>query len=141
MPSSSSVSYKFFGTYLLQQGVVTQEQLDDALKFQEKSNRRIGEMAVEKGLLSPEQVEEIFREQKIVDAPFGAIALQKKLLRQAELDDLLFSQAVQSTHLGEALLFRGYLTPEQFGRELRKFKEQEKARHESLDKPGRGSAA
>ncbi len=104
---------------------MTQEQLDDALQFQEESNRRIGEFAVEKGLLTQQQVEEIFLEQKQIDAPFGAIAMQKKLLRRGDLDDLLFSQAVQSTHLGEALMMRGHLTPEQFGRELRQFKEQE----------------
>ncbi len=132
MPRSSSVGYKFFGAYLRQKGLVTQEQLDDALRFQEESNRRIGELAVDKGLLTPEQVDEIFVEQKIIDAPFGAIALRKKFLRRGDLDDLLFSQAVQSTHLGEALLLRGYLSPEQFGRELRIFKEQEQKQQESL---------
>ncbi len=131
MSHSLSMGYKFFGAYLIQKGLVTQEQLDDALLFQEESNRRIGEMAVEKGLLTPQQVEEIFLEQKQIDAPFGTIALKKRLLRRGDLDDLLFSQTVQSTHLGEALLLRGHLTPEQFGRELRNFKEQEQ--HESFE--------
>lgn len=133
MSHASSISYKFFGSYLLHKGLVTQEQLDDALRLQEESNRRIGELAVEKGLLTPEQVNEIFIEQKQIDAPFGTIALRKKFMRRDDLDDLLFSQAVLSTHIGEALLLQGYLSPEQFGSELREFKKQEQEQQETLD--------
>ena len=36
----------FFGQFLLERGVISQEALEDALVFQRESNRRIGEMAV-----------------------------------------------------------------------------------------------
>ncbi len=119
----------FFGLYLKDKGVITQEALDDALAFQEESNRRIGELAKERGYLSQEQVDAIFEEQKRIDRPFGVIALRHKFLTRHQLDDLLFTQTVFSTHLGEALLIKGYLSPEQFSEELEAFRK-EQVRHE-----------
>lgn len=132
MSASSNTAMFFFGKYLLEKGVISQEDLDSALKFQEEGNRRIGDFAVEKELLTQEQVEIIFEEQKHIDRPFGAIALDLKLLSRNQLDDLLFSQAVHSTHLGEALLMQGALTPEQQAEELHAFQNAMQARRDEL---------
>lgn len=122
----------FFGSYLREKGVITQQALQDAIAFQEESNRRIGELARERGYLSKEQTEDIFEEQKRVDQPFGTIALKRKYLTRGQLDDLLFAQTVFSTHLGEALLIKGYITPEQFSEELQCFRDAQMRREEEL---------
>lgn len=123
----------FFGSYLLEKGVISQQDLQDAIAFQEESNRRIGELARERGYLTKEQTEAIFLEQKSVDQPFGTIALKHKYLTRSQLDDLLFAQTVFSTHLGEALLIKGYLSPEQFSQELEAFRQQQLQRQAQLD--------
>lgn len=122
----------FFGRYLIEKGIISQEYLDDAIKFQDESNRRIGELARERGYLKKEQTDAIFEEQKRVDQPFGVIALRRNYLTRGQLDDLLFAQTVFSTHLGEALLIKGYLTPEQFSEELEKFREEQVLREKKL---------
>lgn len=122
----------FFGQFLLERGVVSQEALDDALAFQEDSNRRIGEMAIEKGHLTPKQVEHIFADQRLLDDPFGAIALKLKYLSRRQLDDLLFTQDINSTHLGEALLLRGHITPEQFVAHLKAYNKMTRSREAEI---------
>ncbi len=124
----------FFGHYLLDKNIITGDQLAEAIAFQEESNRRIGDIAQERGYLSKDQTVFIFDEQKRVDRPFGAIALEHRLLTRGQLDDLLFAQTVFSTHLGEALLMKGYITPEQFSSELEFFREEQREREENLNR-------
>jgi hypothetical protein len=123
----------FFGQFLLERGVITNEALEDALAFQRESNRRIGEMAMEKSYLTPEQVDRIFAEQQVRDEPFGVIALQMRYLSRKQLDDLLFTQTIYSTHLGEAMLMRGHITSEQFVEYLKQYNEMTKVREAELD--------
>lgn len=123
----------FFGSYLTEKGVISQDALQDAIAFQEESNRRIGELARERGYISKDQAEAIFQEQRRVDQPFGSIALKHKYLTKSQLDDLLFAQTVFSTHLGEALLIKGYLTPEQFSEELEAFRDRQLQREQLLE--------
>ncbi len=118
----------FFGKYLLQQNIITQEALDDALRHQHEVNRRIGDHAVQKGYLTHDQMMEVLEEQKNLDEPFGAIAIQRGYLSQDQLDDLLFSQIVNSTYLGEALLELGHITPDQFSESLREYTRMENRR-------------
>lgn len=126
-------NFNFFGGYLVEKGVISQNELMDAIAFQEESNKRIGELAAERGYISKEQAEAIFLEQKRVDQPFGSIALQHKYLTRNQLDDLLFAQTVFSTHLGEALLIKGYITPEEFSEELEEFRSRQLQREQLLD--------
>ena len=41
----------FLGQFLIQEGVISPEQLDLALAHQRRANRRLGEIAVERGLI------------------------------------------------------------------------------------------
>ncbi len=133
--SPVTVAYKpnaFFGWRLVEKGVITEQDLDDALRLQAESNRRIGAMAVDKGFLTIEQVDAVFAAQKRVDMPFGSLAVEMGLLKQRQLDDLLFVHTVHCTHLGEALLMNGALSPEQFGEELDEFFQLERQRRQEL---------
>ncbi len=126
----SDAGLNFFGSFLIEKGIIEESALIDALRYQEDMNFRIGELAIQKGYLKPEHVEQIYAEQKNVDMPFGTLALTHRLLSRAQLDDLLFSQTVHSTHLGEALLVRGHLTQEQFDASLKEYNEMFQKRQE-----------
>ncbi|WP_028571903.1 hypothetical protein [Desulfonatronum lacustre] len=108
----------FFGQYLLQAGIITEAQLQEALALQERHNQLLGELALSRGYLSEDQIQETTREQKLLDLPFGVIALRKNFLTPKQLDDLLFSQIVATTHIGEALVELGHLTASDLGRLL-----------------------
>lgn len=131
--TGNTLSPFFFGSYLVGLGIITREQLDQAVRFQAESNKLLGQMAVEKGYLQPDQVEVILKEQKKLDFPFGAIALQKQFMTSDEMDDLLFAQMVNTTHVGEALVELGFLEPAELGRNLKKYNEFQEQRRRSID--------
>ena len=104
----------YLGKFLVEQGAITEAQLEDGLNFQRESNHRIGQMAVDKGLLTPEAVQEICQTQRDDAGLFGDIAVRERRLTRRSLDDLLFLQKVHYTYLGEALLVRGHITEDQY---------------------------
>jgi len=104
----------FLGRFLVEQGAISEEQLDDALRFQRENNRRIGEVAVDRGVLSPEQVGCIRDRQQEDPRLFGDIAVGERRLTRRTLDELLFFQKIQHTYLGEALLLRGHISRERY---------------------------
>lgn len=124
----------FFGRFLVDKGVICDDDLDAALRRQREINKRIGDMAVEKGFLSKGQVREIFEEQKDVDQPFGTIAVRKSLLTRGQLDDLLFTQNIFSSYLGETLLEMGIIGPDEFSGYLREYSDMEYRRRTAITK-------
>lgn len=111
----------YLGQFLVEQGVITPEQLTDGLRFQGEHNRRIGEVAVDKGMLTPEAVRAICRAQRADAGLFGDIAVRERRLTRRALDELLFFQKVQHTYLGEALLQLGHIDQEQYRRLLERY--------------------
>ncbi|OLN27367.1 hypothetical protein DVDV_2165 [Desulfovibrio sp. DV] len=99
----------FLGRFLVEQGAITEAQLEDGLRLQREKNRRIGEVAVERGVLSPDQVDVIRGRQDDDPRLFGDIAVGEHHLSRRSLDDLLFIQKIQHTYLGEALLLLGHI--------------------------------
>ncbi|MEL7641342.1 MAG: hypothetical protein AAGU21_17035 [Solidesulfovibrio sp.] len=99
----------FLGRFLVEQGAVSEAQLEDGLRFQRENNRRIGEVAVERGVLSAEQVLAIRDRQREDSRLFGDIAVGERRMSRRTLDELLFFQKVQHVYLGEALLLLGHL--------------------------------
>lgn len=126
------MSYQFLGNYLLERGLATQAQIDEAAARQADNNRLLGHMAVEAGLLTPEQVDELFAIQRGADQSFGSIAVARGLVSRKDMDTLLFRQSVRRTHLGEALLELGHLTPEQFSGALEDYCARESARRDAV---------
>ncbi len=46
------MAVKFFGQFLVEQGIVTSEALLNAINLQDKNNLKLGEMAVAMGLIT-----------------------------------------------------------------------------------------
>ncbi|WP_031388416.1 hypothetical protein [Desulfonatronum thiodismutans] len=123
----------FFGQYLLQAGIITEAQLQEALALQERHNQLLGELALSRGYLSEDQIRETTREQKLLDLPFGVIALRKNFLTPQQLDDLLFSQIVATTLIGEALVELGHLPASDLGRLLKEYNFHEESRQRGIE--------
>ena len=50
---------QYFGNYLLNKGLISPEQLTDALEYQRSVRLKLGVIAVNAGYMTPSQVEEI----------------------------------------------------------------------------------
>ena len=92
----------FLGEILLDEGTITQEQLDKAL---EDGNKKIGEILVEDGVTTPEKIEKALTEQK----PIGEILAEKGVITEPQLDNALKQQGKK---VGERLVESGATTPE-----------------------------
>ena len=84
----------FLGEILLDEGTITQEQLDKAL---EDGNKKIGEILVEDGVTTPEKIEKALTEQK----PIGEILAEKGVITEPQLDNALKQQGKK---VGERLV-------------------------------------
>lgn len=135
------MSFQFLGHYLLERGVVSQTQIDEAAAYQAEANRRLGDLAVERGLLTPAQVDEILERQRETDLNFGTLAVSLGFVRRRDMDALLFRQQVHMVHLGEALLTLGHLTIRQFCDCLNDYAALESARKDALARLFQGHCA
>lgn len=123
----------FFGRYLLEQGIVSEAMLEQALARQSNSGTLLGELACSREYLQPRDVERIFEVQKSSDKPFGEIAVELELLTTVQLEDLLFVQDVRTCHLGEVLLAMGAIDDKQFEATLEAFAAEQERSRECVD--------
>ncbi len=80
------------GNYLLENGLITYEQLNDLMKEQRRTRVKLGLIAVAEGLLMPEEAERINNLQSVMDMRFGDIAVEKGYLTEWEVEGLLAKQ-------------------------------------------------
>jgi two-component system chemotaxis sensor kinase CheA len=90
----------YIGKILVDDGVITQEQLDKALK---NKNRKIGEIFVDEGLTTTDKVEEAVKEQKLL----GEILIEKGEITESQLEEALEEQ---NRKVGEVLVRDGATT-------------------------------
>ncbi len=90
----------YIGEILVDDGVITQEQLDKALK---NKNRKIGEIFVDEGLTTTDKVEEAVKEQKLL----GEILIEKGEITESQLEEALEEQ---NRKVGEVLVQDGATT-------------------------------
>jgi CheY-specific phosphatase CheX len=116
---------KFFGQYLLEKGIITKEQLLDAVAFQEKQNIKFGVYAMRKGYINKEQLENVLKEQKNSDMKFGEIAIKMGYLTKEQVDEIVTKQQNDHVYLGTALVMKGYLRKDVLERELKEYQKQQ----------------
>lgn len=109
---------QFFGNYLLNKNVITQEQLLAALDKQATTRVKIGALAIHAGYMTASEVEQIFIMQTHQDKRFGELAIEKGYLSQKQLDELLDLQLPDYIILGQILADQGILTPVQLERHI-----------------------
>lgn len=112
----------FFGTIGIEQGYLTQDQVEESLKIQENLQRigcgeDLGDICVKLGFLKPTQVEQILtlQSKRIKEHAFlyGKIGLANGLFEEDQLEECLGIQKKEEPHspLGYHLLIKGYISP------------------------------
>lgn len=113
---------KFFGSYLLNKNILTNESLREILEHMQTVRIKVGTLAMKEGLMNGTQVEEVFQLQKVQDKKFGEIAVEKGYLTNDQVERLLEHQSEESNlQLGQAAIDLGYLNYEQLDEELKNF--------------------
>lgn len=113
-----------FGLYLKNKGVITAEQLVDALQTQFNTLVPIGQLALEEGILSARDIFTILRSQS--DTPhvrFGELAIELGLMTRDELMRLLMIQADRKRPIADILIRQGVLTERQVAAEMAAYRQ------------------
>lgn len=114
---------QFFGGYLLNNGIVTGEQLTKALDEKKNTRLRLGVLAINEGLMTAEQVEHVNVTQQTVDKLFGDLAVELGYLKPEDVSDLLSKQPTDYLLLGQTLVNMGALTNTSFEEAINSYKE------------------
>jgi hypothetical protein len=112
---------KLFGEYLIEKGLISLEQRDDALAIQNSINHRLGILASMEDILSVSQIFDVLSEQKDTGKPFGETARLLNLISDSQLSELLERQRGKRLRVGEILVGLLYLEKEEMEKELKKF--------------------
>ncbi len=115
------MSVQFFGQFLLARGLISGEKLIEAVRLQEQTNVKLGDVAVQLELMTRDDAERINRLQRIEDQRFGDLAIREGVLTQPQFEQVLGEQSRTRLFLGEALVKCGALTDRQLETELLDF--------------------
>lgn len=116
------MAVKFFGQFLVEQGIVTSEALLKAVNLQDKNNLKLGEMAVAMGLITPADIQRAHNAQMSKDMRLGDLLVEMGLLTLAQVSDVAARQKSTHLYIGEALVQIGALTDEGLQKHLDAFK-------------------
>jgi hypothetical protein len=100
---------KFFGQYLIEQGVVDSDNIRAALKLMDEENRSLGELAEAGGILTSAEAAKVNAQQRYCDIPFGELAVEMGLLSEEQVEYLIGFQEQTRLRIGQALVRLGYL--------------------------------
>lgn len=94
---------QFFGGFLLNKGIVSAEQLINAMKKEATTHIQLGTLAMHASLMTAEQIEEIRIMQTHTDKRFGELCVDKGYLTEAQVGELLAAQYPKYLLLGQIL--------------------------------------
>lgn len=113
---------QFFGNYLLHNGLVSSENLSEALQSMKSTRLKLGVLAINAGYMTAAQVEKAHIEQQRVDKRIGDVMVEMGFLTKDQVEELLKTQPSGHLLLGQALVDKGYMTNEQFENALTTYK-------------------
>lgn len=91
------------GDMLLQKGLIVQQQLEEAIAYQQQFGGRLGDILVELGSISPEKLSDAISQQP-GKGKLGDILVQMGLLTQEQLSQVLTFQQKSGGMLGDIIL-------------------------------------
>ncbi len=112
----------FFGQFLVEQGIVSREELVNAIDRQENNNLKLGEMAVAMGLITPADIQRAHNAQMSKDMKLGDLLVEMGILTLSQLNDVITRQKNTHLYIGEALVQIGSLSTDDLERHLDAFK-------------------
>lgn len=117
---------KFFGHYLLDENIISKEQLNAAITYQATKNLSLGELAVRENLITKKEADLINDKQRILDKRFGEVAQELNLLEDADIVRLLEIQKAEKVFFGEVLVLKNFMTEDEVAQALEKFEASQK---------------
>jgi hypothetical protein len=122
-----------FGLYLKNKGVISAEQLVDALQVQYETLPPIGQLALEEGIVTARDIFDVLLAQS--DSPserFGELAVEMGVLKRDDVLRLLTIQADRKRPIVEILVRQGVLSQREVASELLAYRrEQQRPRRAS----------
>lgn len=116
------MAVKFFGQFLVEQGIVTGDALLNAINLQDKNNLKFGEMAVSMGLVAPEDIQRAHNAQLSKDMKLGDLLVEMGFITLIQMNDIITRQKNTHLYIGEALVKVGALTHDELQKHLDAFK-------------------
>jgi hypothetical protein len=113
---------EYFGPYLLNKGLLTPNQLYNALQHGRSTRAKLGVLAVNAGLMTADQVEKVHGLQRTRDQRFGTLAVEQGYLTDDQVDQLLRFQGEAYLALIQAITDQNYLTLAAVGKALADFR-------------------
>lgn len=114
---------QFFGNYLLNQKLVTPEQLVDAMQEKNNTRMKLGVLAINAGYMTASQVERVHELQSKMDKRIGDIAVELGYMTEEQVMELLHAQPLGYLLLGQAIVDKGYMTNSDFEAAINSYKE------------------
>ena len=124
---------QFLGNYLLQKGIVTQEQLFNAMSRLSQTHIKLGTIAIHEGLMTAKEVDECLYVQTREDKRFGEIAVDRGYLTDDQVNELLSKQTPDYILLGQNLVEDEVFSYEELERILFDYKNDAEIYDLSLD--------
>jgi hypothetical protein len=115
-----------FGLYLKKRGIISADQLVDALEAQIHALVPIGQLALEEGILSARDIFDVLRAQS--DSPsvlFGELAIELGRMDREQLTRLLMIQADRKRPILEILIWQGVITRRQATMEMAAYRREQ----------------
>lgn len=120
------MSIKLFSDFLVDQGKITREQLNEAVQFQAKNSVSLSKLAFDEGLLTRKELSLIFEKQKFFDQKFVDTVLNLTLLNTKQLDYLLKKYDQKSLTLYDILIDKDMISKEELDEEYVYFEKAQK---------------
>lgn len=103
---------QFFGSYLIDNNIITSDQLLEALRYKNAHAQKLGDLAVSAGYMSKEEADEVHEMQTQSDKKFAEIAVHMGYLTVAQADELINAQHTGYLLLGNSLIALGFCSQE-----------------------------
>ena len=124
---------QFLGNYLLQKGIVTKEQLFNAMSRLPQTHIKLGTIAIHEGLMTANEVDECLYVQTREDKRFGEIAVERGYLSDEQVNQLLAMQTPEYLLLGQNLVEDGVFSYEELERIMFDYRSEAELYDLSLD--------
>jgi hypothetical protein len=124
---------QFFGQFLLNNDLVSAEELNIVFQNIKSTRLRLGMIAIDEGFLTPTQVVVINNLQKKHDKRFGEIAVEFDYLTEVNLEKILNMQQSEHLKMAQTIVDLGYMTLEEFAEALNTYKRYYGISDESFD--------
>lgn len=101
---------QFFGNFLINQNIITPEQLITAISKEAASHLKLGTLAIYHNLMTSSEVDSVVIAQTHEDKEFGRLAIERGYLTEDQVQKLLTEQSPEYLLLGQILIEEGIIT-------------------------------